>query len=67
VRQPARAVDQPDEIELLGDPHQGSDIPDGAVADDLGGSQIRHRWRLSGAEDGLPSDRTTSHRIPQGL
>ena len=63
----ARSIDVSDEIELLSDPEQCTDIahrscPYGACL-----AQIGLGWRVRGAQDDLPGYRTSARGIPHGL
>ena len=62
-----RPVNVPDQVDLLGDPHQRSDIADGAYADGTGLAQVRRGHRVSRAKHSLPRHRPTPRRIPHRL
>ena len=63
----ARPVDMPDQIQLLGDPDQGSHVADGARVHRAGGAQIRDGWGCRRPQHDLACDRTTAGGVPNRL
>jgi hypothetical protein len=55
------------QIQLLGDPDQRSDVADCARAYRTRGTQIRHGWGRSRPQHNLARDGATSIRIPYRL
>ena len=64
---PARSVDHPDQVQLLGDPHQRPDVADPLCTHRPRQSQIGHRRRVGRPQHGLARERALPNRIPQRL
>ena len=63
----ARAVDQRNEVELLGDPYQRPDVAHGARPNRARRSEVGHRRRVSRAKVHLPRHRPTLLTVPHRL
>ena len=65
--QPTCLIDESDQVQLLGDPHQRSDITDPLCPYRSSRSQIDHWWRIRRAQHGLPREWSLPNRIPHRL
>jgi len=60
-------INESDQVQLLGNPHQSADITDPLGADSANQTQIRDRRRIGRAQNGLSCERTLPDWIPHRL
>ena len=62
-----RPINESDQIQLLGNPHQSAHITDSLSADGANQPQIRNGWWIGRTQDSLARERTMPAGIPHRL
>jgi len=60
-------INEPDQIQLFGNPNQSANITDPLGANGANQTQIREGRRIGRTQDGLSGERTLTAGIPHGL
>jgi hypothetical protein len=60
-------INEPDQIQLFGNPNQSANITDPPGADSANQTQIREGRRIGRTQNGLSGERTLTAGIPHGL